>query len=128
MRIFIRMFFKLVRAIVGPFLLLWEKISAPKGKIRTEAGQQRVDEATRHLAIYQFRTCPFCIKTRQAMRLLSLNIELRDAQNNPLYRQELLEGGGEIKVPCLKISTEDGQVSWLYESDQIIEWLDRHFG
>ncbi|TCK17931.1 glutaredoxin [Thiogranum longum] len=128
MRILIRMFFKLVRAIVGPFLLLWEKITAPKGKLRTEAEQQRVDEATRHLAIYQFRTCPFCIKTRQAMRRLSLNIELRDAQKNPLYRQELLEGGGEVKVPCLRISREDGQVLWLYESDRIIEWLDQHFG
>lgn len=128
MRILIRMFFKLVRAIVGPFLLLWERITAPKGKVRTQAEQQRVDEATRHLAIYQFRTCPFCIRTRQALRRLSLDIELRDAQHNPQYRQELLEGGGEIKVPCMRISAEDGQITWMYESDRIIEWLDRQFG
>ncbi len=128
MRILIRMFFKLVRAIVGPFLLLWEKITAPKGKVRTQAEQQRVDEASRHLVMYQFRTCPFCIKTRQAMRRLSLHIELRDAQRNPQYRQELLEGGGEIKVPCLRISTEDGRITWMYESDRIIEWLDQQFG
>lgn len=128
MRILIRLFFKLVRAIVGPILLLWEWITAPKGMQRPAAEQQRVDEATRHLVLYQFRTCPFCIKTRQALRRLSLSIELRDAQNNPQHRQALLEGGGEIKVPCLKISDDDGQVTWMYESEHIIGWLNEHFG
>lgn len=122
------MFFKLVRAIAGPVLLLWEWIAAPKGIVRTESEQQAVDEATRSLAIYQFRTCPFCIKTRQAMRRLSLTIELRDAQNDPHHRQALLEGGGEIKVPCMQITDESGQVTWMYESSQIIDWLDKRFG
>jgi len=128
MRIFIRIFFKLVRAIVGPILLLWEWLTAPKGIQRPEAEQQRLDEVTCKLAMYQFRTCPFCIKTRQALRRLSLNIELRDAQNDPQHRQALLEGGGTIKVPCLRIIDEKGQVSWLYESDQIIDWLNQRFG
>lgn len=122
------MFFKLVRAIVGPILLLWEWIAAPKGIVRPAAEQQQVDEATRSLALYQFRTCPFCIKVRQALRRLSLTIELRDAQNDPQHRQALLEGGGEIKVPCLRITDASGQVTWLYESSQIIDWLNEHFG
>ncbi|VAW78424.1 Glutaredoxin [hydrothermal vent metagenome] len=128
MRIFIRMFFRLVRAIIGPFLLLWEWISTPKGMQRPDAEQQRVDEITRNLVLYQFRTCPFCIKTRQALRRLSLNIELRDAQHDPHDRQALLEGGGKIKVPCLKMTGDEGQVTWLYESDQIITWLNQRFG
>lgn len=128
MRLLIRLFFKLVRAIVGPILLLWEWMTAPKGMVRPAPEQQRVDEATRQLAIYQFRTCPFCIKTRQALRRLSLNIELRDAQNNPQHRQALLEGGGEVKVPCLQITDDDGQVTWMYESERIIEWLNARFG
>ncbi len=128
MRLLIRLFFKLVRAIVGPILLLWEWITAPKGMTRPAPAQQRVDEATRQLAIYQFRTCPFCIKTRQALRRLSLHIELRDAQNDPQHRQALLEGGGEIKVPCLRITGDDGQVTWMYESERIIEWLNARFG
>ena len=122
------MFFKLVRAIAGPVLLLWEWIAAPKGIVRAESDQQAVDEATRSLAIYQFRTCPFCIKTRQAMRRLSLTIELRDAQNDPQHRQALLEGGGEVKVPCMRITDESGEVTWMYESSQIIDWLDKRFG
>jgi len=122
------MFFKLVRAIVGPILLLWECIAAPKGMERPAAEQQRIDEETGSLAIYQFRTCPFCIKTRQALRRLSLDIELRDAQKNLQHRQALLEGGGKIKVPCLKITDENDQVTWLYESDKIIAWLNERFG
>ena len=128
MRLLIRTFFKLLRIIIGPFMLLWEWLSTPKGLQRTAEEQQAVDEATGTLAIYQFRTCPFCIKTRRALKRLSLNIELRDAQHDPQHRQDLLEGGGEVKVPCLKITDEDGRVTWLYESERIIEWLEARFG
>ena len=128
MRTLIRLFFRLVRAILGPFVLLWERLTAPRGIQRPPEKQAEVDEACRHLALYQFRTCPFCIRVRQTMRRLSLPVELRDARNDDRYRQELLEGGGEVKVPCLRISEADGTVRWMYESDDIIAWLERHFG
>ncbi len=127
MKFFIRMFFKLLRIIVGPIMLLWEWLSAPKGIVRPEEEQQRIDEATRNLVLYQFRTCPFCIKARHALKRLSVNIERRDAQKNPQHRQALLEGGGEIKVPCLRITDDSGQITWLYESDRIIDWLNERF-
>ncbi|VAW79840.1 Glutaredoxin [hydrothermal vent metagenome] len=127
MKYFIKMFFKLVRLIAGPFMLLWEWAAAPKGVVRPEAEQQRVDDASRHLALYQFRTCPFCIKARHALKRLSINIERRDAQKNMQHRQALLEGGGMVKVPCLKITDDNGQTIWLYESDRIIDWLNERF-
>ncbi|MGO3768913.1 MAG: glutathione S-transferase N-terminal domain-containing protein, partial [Vreelandella alkaliphila] len=37
------------------------------------------------------------------------------------------EGGGKVKVPCLKINHEDGREEWLYESDAINRWLHQHF-
>jgi len=36
-----------------------------------------------------------------------------------------LEGGGRPTVPCLRILKEDG-VFWLYESEDIIEYLKNH--
>jgi len=42
------------------------------------------------------------------------------------YRTELESSGGKIQVPCLQIS-QDGEVSWLYESNDIIGYLDKHF-
>ncbi len=121
------MFFKLVRIIAGPVMLLWEWATAPKGVVRPAAEQRCVDEATRDLVLYQFRTCPFCIKARQTLKRLSINIERRDAQKDPQHRQALLEGGGEIKVPCLRITDDNGQFTWLYESDRIIDWLNERF-
>lgn len=108
-----------------PFMLLWEKLTTPKGMIRSPEVQQVVDRQTSHLVMYQFRTCPFCIKARREMRRLSLNIELRDAQHDQQNRQALLQGGGRIQVPCLKITDAQGKEEWLYESGAIIQYLQR---
>jgi glutathione S-transferase len=53
-------------------------------------------------------------------------VALRDAKNDPQHRQALLEGGGRVKVPCLRIE-EEGKVSWMYESKAIIAYLDKRF-
>ena len=127
MRWLTRMFFRTLRAILGPFMLLWEWMTAPKGIVRPAGQQQQVDEATKSLTLYEFRTCPFCIKVRHEIRHLSLNIERRDARKNALHREQLIHGGGRLKVPCLRIVNEDGDVEWLYESDDIIAWLRRRF-
>ncbi|HHJ15073.1 MAG TPA: glutaredoxin [Gammaproteobacteria bacterium] len=124
MRLLIRYFFKLLRAILGPLMLLWEWLTPPKGIKRPESEQQQVDAYTRNLTLYQFLTCPFCIRVRRVIKRLSLNIETRDALKDPVSRQQLLEGGGTIKVPCLKIADEQGETRWLYESDEIIRHLE----
>jgi glutaredoxin len=99
----------------------------PQRVERTPEEQQRVDALTRRLVMYEFLACPFCMRTRRAMRRLSLDIETRDALHNPTHRRELLEGGGRIMVPCLRITREDGSHDWLYESADIIAWLERSF-
>lgn len=127
MKWLIRYFFKGVRAILGPIILLVDKLTSPRGIQRSAEQQQQVDQQTRQLALYQFRGCPFCIKVRRAAKRLSLNIEKRDALADPVHRSALLEGGGQIKVPCLRISGEDGQERWLYESGDIIAYLQSRF-
>ena len=128
MRIFIRYFFRGVRVLLAPVMLISEKLSTPKAVERTPEEQAQVDAACQQLALYQFRTCPFCIKVRKEIARLGLNIELRDAQLDPAHKQALLEGGGKVKVPCLKITDDAGQATWLYESDEINRWLHRRFG
>ncbi len=128
MKIIFRTFFKTLRIVLGPFMLLGEAVTQPKGQVRTPEAQQQVDLQTQSLALYQFRTCPFCIKVRQEMRRLSLNIELRDAQKNPQHRAALLQGGGRIKVPCLKITDAQGNSRWMHESADIIQYLRQRFG
>ncbi|SLJ83579.1 glutathione S-transferase N-terminal domain-containing protein [Psychrobacter sp. DAB_AL43B] len=48
-------------------------------------------------------------------------------QKNPEFRSELAENGGRVKVPCLRIE-ENGEVQWMYESNDIIAYLQQRFG
>ena len=116
-------FFKTIRVIVGPIILFADWITTPRGIQRSEDKQQQVDAITANMRLYQFKTCPFCIKVRRSIKRQSLNITLLDAQHDQVHRQELLQGGGKIKVPCLKVVDEQGNANWLYESNEIIRYL-----
>ncbi|HAS14161.1 MULTISPECIES: glutaredoxin family protein [Idiomarina] len=126
MRIIIRYFFRGLRLVLTPIVLLVEKLTTPKGKERSEQEQKQVDEACKSLALYQFAACPFCVKVRKEIARLNLNIELRDAKNNDEHRNALLNGGGRVKVPCLRIEEGD-KVQWMYESDDINQYLENRF-
>ena len=127
MKIVIRYFFKGLRIVLGPILLLWDGITSPTGIKRDPDAQEKVDEQTKKLTLYQYKTCPFCIKTRREMKRLSLNIEKRDAQKNEQNKKDLLEGGGQVKVPCLRIEEDGGTTTWMYDSEKIIQYLQSRF-
>ena len=128
MKPLIRLFFRAVRLVLTPFLLLGNWLTQPKGIVRPATEQAAVDARTRSLALYHFPTCPFCLKTRRVIRRLSLDIELRNAHTDPTHRAALIAGGGKFQVPCLLINAGDGHQTWLYESDAINAWLKREFG
>ncbi|WP_372965418.1 glutaredoxin family protein [Marinobacter sp.] len=128
MRVVIRYFFRTLRLILTPFVLLSEKLGGGKPVERNSEEQQKVDAACEQLALYQFKTCPFCVKVRKQIARLNLNIELRDAQHNEAHRAELQQGGGAVKVPCLRIKNSDGSEQWMYESSDINAWLEKRFG
>lgn len=127
MKPLIRLFFRTLRAVLGPFLLLGNWLTRPRGVQRSAEAQASVNARTATLALYHFPTCPFCIKVRRAMQRLSLDIELRDARSNETHRTALLAGGGKPQVPCLLITDDEGLQIWLYESEAIIAWLNREF-
>lgn len=127
MKFFFRYFFRTLRLILGPFMLLNEWLTSPKGIERSIEEQEKVDAECKALQLYQFRTCPFCIKVRREIKRLSLTIETRDALHDQDARAKLQQGGGEIKVPCLRITDNNGEQRWMYESDAIIAWLRERF-
>ncbi len=127
MKLIIRTFFKTLRVVLGPFMRLWELATRPTGVVRVPAAQHAVDQQCQSMTLYQFTTCPFCIKVRQEMRRLSLPVERRDAQHNQKNRDDLQSGGGAFKVPCLKVSDASGQSQWIYESGAIIAYLRSRF-
>jgi glutaredoxin len=127
MKTLIRAFFRTLRIVLGPIMLLKERLSRPAAMVREPAAQAAVDLQCQSLALYQFSTCPFCIKVRQEMHRLSLPIELRDSQNNSAHRSELLQSTGTTQVPCLKITDHNGQTQWLKESSAIVAYFRARF-
>jgi len=127
MKSFVRFFFKTLRIVLGPVMLLKEALTRPQGIVRSQAGQEAVDQACKGLALYQYKTCPFCIKVRQEMRRLSLTVAKVDAQPEGPDRTALVQQGGQAKVPCLKITDKAGNSRWLYDSKEIISYLRSQF-
>jgi len=121
------MIINLLRNGIGNALACAERLTRPPRMQRDADAQARVNEQASRLALYQYHGCPFCIKVRRELHRLNVDIELRNVDRNPQYRQELLEQGGRVMVPCLRIS-ENGQDRWMYESDDIIAWLRQQFG
>ncbi|HDS1737208.1 MULTISPECIES: glutaredoxin [Pseudomonas] len=120
------MIVKALRVGLGQLIVFGDWISRPAKQKRAPAAQAEVEQAAQGLALYQFHACPFCVKTRRNLHRLNVPVALRDAKNDPVHRQALLEGGGRVKVPCLRIE-EQGQVTWMYESKAIIAYLDKRF-
>ena len=80
------------------------------------------------VTLYHFASCPYCIRVRSATQALGLDIAVKNTQEDGFARQELLDGGGKAQVPCLRVKSDDGKVSWMYESEDIIRWLEVEFG
>jgi len=94
---------------------------------RDPDAQKKVNDKTTNMAIYQYLGCPFCMIVRRNLHRLNLKIELRDALHDPEHKKALIEGGGKNQVPCLRIH-ENGEDVWMYESADIINYLDKRFG
>ena len=119
--------FKPVRWVLSQLIIFIDRLTRPKPVQRSAEIQKGIDEQTQNMALYQFQQCPFCVKTRRQIRRLALNIESRDARNDPQWNQELINDGGKYQVPCLKITAADGSVHWMYESTEINQYLDEKF-
>jgi glutaredoxin len=114
---------KLIRLILGKLILFFDQLTTPESVVRSEGEQAGIDHATRSLTLYEMETCPFCIKVRRQITRLGLKIERRDIKESAAALNELLAGGGQDQVPCLKITKADGKFQWLYESTDINSWL-----
>ena len=117
---------QVIRWILGRIILLINFLTPPRGVKRPAEQQAQINSETKSLALYQYQACPFCVKVRRALKRNNLNIEIRDAKRSEQFKQELINGGGALKVPCLRIE-EGGEVKWMYESSDIITYLESRF-
>lgn len=117
------MLLRIARKTIGSVILAADKVTSPKPVSRSVSAQVELDEKTSKLVLYEMLACPFCVKVRREVKRLGLNIQRRDVKKDQSDMQALVNGGGKFQVPCLLIEHQDQAVHWLYESDEIIEYL-----
>ncbi|MAD28906.1 MAG: NrdH-redoxin [Woeseiaceae bacterium] len=114
------------RVLFGNLLRVINYITLPKPIKRKASVQATIDKVTKDLSLYQFVTCPFCIKVTRFMHSNAINIELKDTQKDDHHKSDLITFGGKQQVPCLRVPQKEQQDIWLYESDEIIKYLKKN--
>ncbi|QOL25564.1 glutathione S-transferase N-terminal domain-containing protein [Thalassotalea sp. LPB0316] len=118
---------KIIRWLIGRIILFFDFIFSPSRPKRSAQEQAELDNKTRHLSLYQLPACPFCVKVRRAIKRQGLTISLKNIHDSDNL-ETLVSQGGKRTVPCLRIEQADGSATWMYESNDIIHYLDQQFG
>ena len=79
-----------------------------------------------NLALFMRSTCPYCVRVTDFCQQAGIALPYRNITEGE-HLEALMVGGGKRQVPCLRIETIDGQVSWLYESLDIIAFLKQQY-
>jgi len=112
---------------VGGLMAFISFLTRPRKIKRSLEEKIETDKKAANMSLYQYFACPFCIKTRRTVHRLNIPLEYRDAQvRGGEHRNTLETEGGKIKVPCLRID-EGETTTWLYESSEIIAYLNEQF-
>jgi len=113
-----------IRWTLGRLIILLDFIFSPKPILRDKTSQDIVNTVTNTYTLYQYYACPFCVKVRRFLRKKSINIEFIDAKDE-FNKKDLIQNGGMLKVPCLRVETKKNQVNWIYESNKIIDFISQ---
>ena len=122
-----KLLFAPIHFIVGGLIRLVDTATSPKPLKRPAEEQQSVEEKCKNLTLYQYPTCPFCVRVKRNMKRLNLPIRLIDPRKDSEAMHLLEHEGGKIQVPCLQIVDPNGQTTWMYESADINDYLLQHF-
>ena len=79
------------------------------------------------LELYQFEQCPYCKKVREKLTELDLDYICRNVPKGSETRELLVDLGGQEQVPFL-VDTNGGEVVKMYESDDIVDYLEENYG
>lgn len=118
---------RIIRLVLGQLILFFNAVFSPRAITRSPQQQAEIDRQTAGLTLYQYEACPFCVKVRRAMKRQALAIQTRDVKRCDTAREELLAGGGNLKVPCLRIDEGKNGYRWMYESSDIISYLQSRY-
>jgi len=95
-------------------------------KLHETSGVASFPRPAMPLELYEFESCPFCKKVREAVSILDLDVMMFPVpQNGEIYRPRAKELGGKAMFPYL-VDKNTGKS--MYESDDIIAYLFDTYG
>jgi glutathione S-transferase len=78
------------------------------------------------LLLYEFESCPYCRKVREALTALDLEADVRPCpKNGRRFRPEVIARGGKAQFPYL---VDPNTSKEMYESDAIVRYLFAEYG
>ena len=80
------------------------------------------------LALYYFDGCPFCSMVRSAIDRLGVDVELRNINQDPQHRDDLVKVRSRATVPVMRITSPNGEDRWMPESRDIVSYLQEFYG
>eukprot|EP00252_Welwitschia_mirabilis_P024991 TRINITY_DN764_c0_g1_i1.p1 TRINITY_DN764_c0_g1~~TRINITY_DN764_c0_g1_i1.p1 ORF type:complete len:321 (-),score=56.13 TRINITY_DN764_c0_g1_i1:89-1051(-) len=89
---------------------------------RSHAGER----PQKPIEIYEFESCPFCRKVREMVSILDIDVLFYPCpRNGPNFRPKVKEMGGKQLFPYM---VDPNKGISMYESDDIIKYLAKHYG
>lgn len=116
----------LTRQLKGKALDLVDRLVPVRTQQRSAEQRNLLERESRRMHLYYTRCCPSSISIRRHCERIGLRVVEKDVLRVNAYRHELLNGGGEPRVPCLRIDDEQGG-RWLYSPEAIRDFLDKRF-
>lgn len=113
--------------LVSPLNTLGSAITTavrPRG-ISVREGFEERSQPDELLELYNFEASPFCRKVREVLCELNLDSRVHNVGKGSSRRPDLIKRGGKMQVPYL-IDPNTG--SEMYESDDIVHYLERRYG
>ncbi|MDO6682407.1 MULTISPECIES: glutaredoxin domain-containing protein [unclassified Oceanobacter] len=114
------------RQLKGMAFDLVDRVVPVKPVVHAPDLQTVLDRESRRMHLYFSRNCPASIQVRRHCLRLGLRVVEKDVERVDAYRNELVNGGGIPRVPCLRIDGEQNS-EWLYSPDAIHGYLNRRY-
>jgi glutathione S-transferase len=92
---------------------------------RLDPRRQGRQQPPQLLELWSFEASPFCRKVREKLCALGLDYRVHNVAKRSAHRPALVALGGRMMVPYL-VDPNHGVA--MYESDDIVAWLDRTYG
>lgn len=117
---------KLTKQIKGKALDLVDRLMPVRPQPRSSEQRNLLERESRRMHLYYCRSCASSLSIKRHCERIGLRVVEKDVVRVNAYRNELLNGGGEPRVPCLRVEDEQG-VRWLYSQEAIRNYLNSRF-